>query len=115
MAYIQIAVEGGIPCLILYLLFVRSGFNNVKLVGRVKNLDPELKLFNQALSACLVGFVVGALFAPEAYHYFPIFAIGYSSVMVALARERGDLPPAKKGVETRPETLQGGLCPAQHT
>lgn len=103
MTYLQIAAEGGIPCLILYLLFVRSGFKNVNLIGRVKNLDPEFQLFNQALYACLIGFVVGALFAPEAYHYFPIFAIGYSSVMVALARERGDLPPAEKGVENRPK------------
>lgn len=103
MAYLQIAAEGGIPSLILYLLFIRCGFKNLKLLRRAKNLDPELRLFSQALYACLVGFVVGALFAPEAYHFFQIFAVAYTSVMVALAREQGYLPETQKGVETRPK------------
>lgn len=102
MTYLQIAAEGGIPCLILYLLFVRCGFKNLKRLRRIKNLDPEIRLFVEALYASMIGFVVGALFAPEGYHFFPIFAVAYTSVLVALARERGDLPQAvTKTLESR--------------
>jgi hypothetical protein len=40
----------------------------------------------------LIGFVVGALFAPEAYQFFPYFAIAYTSALVATVAERERLP-----------------------
>ena len=70
-AYLQIAVDGGIPVLILYLLFFARGFTNLRVLSRTKNLDDETVLFVGALKSSLVGFVVGACFAPEAYQLFP--------------------------------------------
>jgi hypothetical protein len=87
-AYLQIAVEGGIGSLVLYLLFFARGFANLKQLRRMPSYDPEVDLFAGALYASLIGFVVGAFFAPEAYQLFPYFAVAYTSVLLAIARER---------------------------
>jgi O-antigen ligase len=87
-SYLQIGVEGGICGLVLYLLFFGRGFANLKRLRRMPGYDPEIDLFSGALYATLVGFVVGAFFAPEAYQYFPYFAVAYTSVLLAMAKER---------------------------
>ncbi len=84
-SYLQIAVEGGIGAFVLYLLFFGRGFGNLKQLRRLPINDPEIDLFSGALYASLVGFVVGAFFAPEAYQYFPYFAVAYTSVLLAIA------------------------------
>lgn len=85
-SYLQVCVEGGIPVLILYLLFFYRGFANLSFV-RSRKPDTETTLFIDALYSSLVGFVVGACFAPEAYQYFPYFAVAYTSVLVANSHE----------------------------
>lgn len=87
-SYLQIAAEGGIPVLILYLLFFGAGFSNLRFLSKASGLDEETVLFIGALKSSLVGFAVGACFAPEAYQFFPYFAVCYSSVLFALIRER---------------------------
>jgi len=63
---------------------------------RMKNLDPEMTLIVGALHSSMVGFVVGALFAPEAYQFFPYFAVVYTSTLVAIIAEQEGTPvPAK--------------------
>jgi hypothetical protein len=100
MAYLQICVEGGIPVLILYLMFFYLGFKNLKILRRTKNLDPDIVLFVGALQSSLIGFVVGALFAPEAYQFFPYFAVAFTATLLQTVREQeqapGDAVPAKK-------------------
>jgi len=87
MAYLQIGAEGGIPSLILFLLFFFCGFKNLRKLMKRKDLNPEMKLFTGALQSLLVGFSIGALFAPEAYQFFPYFAVSYTSVLLAYVRE----------------------------
>ena len=87
-AYLQIAAEGGIVAFVLYLLFFGRGFGNLKRLRRMPSYDPEVDLFSAALYASLIGFVVGACFAPEAYQFFPYFAVAYTSVLLAIAKER---------------------------
>jgi hypothetical protein len=87
-SYLQIAVEGGIGSLVLYLLFFARGFANLKRLRRMPSYDPQIDLFAGALYATLIGFVVGAFFAPEAYQLFPYFAVAYTSVLLAIAKER---------------------------
>lgn len=84
MSYLQVAVEGGIPALIFYLLFFSRGFGNLRKLRRLNNLDAEVTLFVGALHSSLVGFAVGALFAPEAYQFFPYFTVGYTSALLAI-------------------------------
>ena len=46
MTYLQVAVEGGIPVLILYLLFFRRAFKNLRVLRKAeKKLEPEMVLF----------------------------------------------------------------------
>jgi O-antigen ligase len=87
-AYLQIAVEGGICSLVLYLLIFGRGFANLRRLRRMPSHDPEIDLFAGALYATLIGFIVGAFFAPEAYQYFPYFAVAYTSVLFAIAKDR---------------------------
>ncbi len=85
--YLQIAAEGGIPALALYLLFFRRAFANMRRLRRL-DLDVEMRLFVGALHSSLVGFMIGALFAPEAYQYFSYFAVAQTSVILAMTREK---------------------------
>ena len=39
-------------------------------------------LFVGALQSSLVGFVVGACFAPEAYQFFPYFAVAFTATLL---------------------------------
>src|SRR5256885_1223229 len=45
MTYLQICVEGGIPALILYLMFFGRGFKNLRVLLKTKNLDSDIVLF----------------------------------------------------------------------
>lgn len=88
MTFLQIWVEGGFPCFILFMLFFARGFKNLKILLRTPNLDERTVLFVGALHSSLVGFVVGACFAPEAYQFFPYFAIAFTATMLQTVKER---------------------------
>ena len=94
-SYLQMGAEGGLGALLLYLLFFRYGFKNLKKLRSIPDYDPEMKLFSGALFATLTGFLVGSLFAPEAYQFFPYFAVAYTSVLLAMAKEQGQLAEEK--------------------
>ena len=85
--YLEIGAEGGIPALVLYLLSFKCGFANLRRLRKL-DLDSEMMLFVGALHSSLVGFVVGAFFAPEAYQFFPYFAVAQTSVIWAMVREQ---------------------------
>jgi O-antigen ligase len=101
MTYLQICVEGGIPALIVYLMFFGRGFKNLRTLLRTKNLDGDIVLFIGALHSSLVGFAVGALFAPEAYQFFPYFAVAFTATLLQIVKEKEQepgtaLPPPPK-------------------
>lgn len=101
MTYLQICVEGGIPVLILYLMFFRRAFQNLKILRKRTDLDPDIVLFVGALTSSLVGFIVGALFAPEAYQFFPYFAVAFTATLLQTIKENDQglgtvTPPPKK-------------------
>jgi hypothetical protein len=45
-----------------------------------------------ALHSSLVGFIVGAIFAPEGYQFFPYFAIAFIAALRQIIRERESEP-----------------------
>jgi O-antigen ligase len=96
-SYLQMGVEGGIPALVIYLAFFGYGFKNLReLRKRRKTLDRDFVLCVGALHSSLVGFIVGAFFAPEAYQFFPYFAVAQTSVLWAIVREQQKPePPAE--------------------
>jgi O-antigen ligase len=100
MTYLQIGVEGGIPALIVYLMFFRRGFKNLKVMRAATGLDEHTVLFVGALHSSLIGFVVGACFAPEAYQFFPYLAVAFTATLLQTLKERDlapsvDAPPKK--------------------
>lgn len=101
-SYLQIAAEGGIPVLILYLMFFSRGFANLKNLRKRMDLDSETRLFAGALTSSLVGFAVGACFAPEAYQFFPYFTVCYTSVFLAMTKERRDSDTSSAKILPRP-------------
>jgi O-antigen ligase len=99
MSYLQIGAEGGIPVLILYILFFWQGFKNLRTLRKMKDLNAEMVIMIGALHSSLIGFLVGANFAPEAYQFFPYFGVVYTSTLLAIVREaNAALPEAPKGV-----------------
>jgi hypothetical protein len=88
MTYLQICVEGGIPSLILYLLIFWCAFRNLRGLLKQKDLPEDYRIYAGAIHSSLVGFVVGALFSPEAYHFFPFFSVTFTSAMVAMVARR---------------------------
>jgi O-antigen ligase len=106
MSYLQIAVEGGIPALIVYLLFFSCGFANLKKLRQMQHLDSEAILFVGALHSSLVGFVVGALFAPEGYQFFPYFTVGYTSALLAILQQR---EPVAEAISTKVRVVRTSL------
>jgi len=100
MTYLQICCEGGIAVMVLYLMFFYRGFKNLKILRQAKNLDPDIVLFVGALQSSLVGFVVGACFAPEAYQFFPYFAVAFTATLLQIVKEQEQgprtAPPPKK-------------------
>jgi len=100
MTYLQIAVECGIPALILYLMFFYRDFRNIFALHRIKDLDPDIRVFAGALTGSQVGFVVGALFAPEAYQFFPYFATAFTATLLQTMKEQrengSEVPPPPK-------------------
>jgi hypothetical protein len=101
MTYLQICAEGGIAVLVIYLMFFWRAFKNLKTLRQMKNLDPDIVLFIGALQSSLVGFVVGACFAPEAYQFFPYFAVAFTATLLQTIKENEQgpgsaLPPPKK-------------------
>jgi O-antigen ligase len=88
MTYFQIAVEGGIPAFVVFAMFFYRGFKNLKTMRKAKGLDEHTVLFVGALHSSLIGFAVGALFAPEAYQFFPYLAVAFTATLLATLKER---------------------------
>jgi O-antigen ligase len=107
--FLQMAAEGGIPALILFLMFFWRGFANLRRVARTPDLDPETRLFSVAVQGSLVAYVVGAQFAPEAYQFFPLFAVAYTSVLVVIAERPETARVPESTVSQRPKRPWRGL------
>ena len=103
-SYLQIGVEGGVFALALYLMFFWRGFANLRLLRKRRDLDPDVILLVGALHSSLVGFVVGAMFGPEAYQFFPYLMVAEVSALLFIIRERESEPDA--GTYSGPGRLQ---------
>ena len=96
-SYTELAAESGIPAVILFLLTIGAAFNNVAQVRKSPwyQQDPEVRLFTQALWACLVAYLMAAAFASTEYNLYPYFMVGYTCAMVRITSQ--PLPDKKRG------------------
>jgi hypothetical protein len=69
---------------------------------KATDLDEHTVLFVGALHSSLIGFVVGACFAPEAYQFFPYFAVAFTSTLFQTLKEREQGPKAQLSPPNKP-------------
>ena len=88
-SYSELAAEAGFPALILFLLTIGAAFKNVAQVRKTRWYaeDPEVRLFNQALWACLAAYLLSACFASTEYNLYPYFMVGYTCAMVRITSQ----------------------------
>ena len=85
-AYLECAVELGLPGLVLFLLLMRSCFRRVATVRRASAGHPDLRepfLLAEGIEMSLAAFALAALFHPAAYHLYFYYIAGLA---VALDR-----------------------------
>ncbi|MBV9574260.1 MAG: O-antigen ligase family protein [Acidobacteriales bacterium] len=102
--YTELGAEGGLPALLLFLLFLGCGFRNLRRVSKsaaYKN-DVQIQLFTGAMWASLFAFLLGAFFSDTQYELFPYFMVGYTTALYHLAcvfpaKQGSSLPALKRG------------------
>jgi len=82
MTYLQVAAEGGIPVLIIYLLFFRKAFRNLKILRKRTDLDTEVILFVERLPVRWWG-LLWARCLPGGLPVFPVFCGGFHGNFIA--------------------------------
>ena len=80
-SFTQMSSEGGIPAFILYVLILWRALVNLRAVRRLRKSGKEIRLFSMGLEASLAAYLVGSLFASEAYQFFPYFLIAYTTAL----------------------------------
>jgi len=91
--YLQVAVELGLPGLILFLLFVVGSFKSVRAVLRGTAGDPassDLFRLADGLYISLIAFAVEALFHPVAYQLYFYYMAGLVVAAKAIDEARPD-------------------------
>jgi len=93
-SYTEMAAEGGLPALILFLMILYRGLANMRGVKRLADKKSDIKLLATALQASLVTFVIGGLFSSWEYQYMPYLLVAYSTAFYRIA---GAKPTLKQG------------------
>ena len=86
--FIQIGAELGVLGLIAFVALLVGAFRTLSKVRR--GSPAEAAMFAQLLTACLVGFMVGAFFSSQAYASYLYMLLG---LIVGLARTAGPYGP----------------------
>ena len=86
--YLEIAVDLGIPALIVYLLLLSRALRSVAEARRAWSAhDVDLSYLAQGLEISLIGFAVAAMFYPVAYHLFFYYLLGLAVAVKRLGRQ----------------------------
>jgi O-antigen ligase len=86
--YLEIAVDLGIPALLVYLLLFYRALRSVAEARRAWSAhDVDLYYLAQGLEISLIGFAVAAMFYPVAYHLFVYYLLGLAVAVKALGRQ----------------------------
>lgn len=88
--YLELAVELGLPGLLLFLALLFGAIRSAGLVRRRADGDPaarDVVYFAEALQISLIAFAVAALFHPVAYHFYFYELAGLAVALEAVGRE----------------------------
>jgi probable O-glycosylation ligase (exosortase A-associated) len=78
-AYLEVAVDLGLPGAVLFVCLVRGCFRSARVVRNRSAEQPalrELGLLGEAISISIMAFAVGALFLPVAYRFYFYYSGG---------------------------------------
>jgi O-antigen ligase len=103
-SYSELAAETGFPGLILFLLTLAAGFENIRMVRKTPwyQHDPEVRLFTQALWASMAAYMLGSCFASTEYNLYPYFMVGYTCAMLRITSQpMPDKKADRKGILSR--------------
>ncbi len=86
--YLEIAVDLGIPALLVYLALLYRALRSVAEARRAWSAaDVDLYYLAQGLEISLIGFAVAAMFYPVAYHLFFYYLLGLAVAIKGLGRQ----------------------------
>ena len=101
-SFTEMAAEGGMPALILFLMILYRGLANV---GRLKrgltDKESDMKLLATALQASLFTFVIGGFFSSWEYQYIPYLLVAYSTAFYRIAGAKPSPKPERAGASRR--------------
>lgn len=110
-SYTQMSAEAGIPALILYVLILWRGFDNLRAVKKLARGPGEARLLAGALHASLAAFLVASFFASYAYQFGTFFLVGYTTVLYritlqeTIATRNQQDTSREQGVQNDPEQI----------
>jgi O-antigen ligase len=84
--YTQFSSEAGLPALVLFLFFLRSGFRRLR-EKRTGGVSEESALAS-ALQCSLAAYMVGAFFLSTAYWLTPSLLVAYAAASLGIAQPR---------------------------
>ncbi len=84
-SYTLMSSEGGVPAFILYVLILWCGFANLRAAKRLIRGQTKAALLAHAITASLVGYVVGSFFLSVAYQFFPYILVGYTTALFSIS------------------------------
>jgi O-antigen ligase len=78
--YSEMGAEVGIPALILFLLVLGAGINNLFVAQKsaLFKKNNEFRILTGGLMASMAAYMLGAFFADTAYNLFPYFLVAYT-------------------------------------
>jgi O-antigen ligase len=84
--YTEIAAEGGIPALVLFLMAIFAALKNSAVIRNSEDYrsNQELRIVTEALRAGLFAYLAGTFFASTEYNLYPYFLIGYTCALVRI-------------------------------
>jgi putative inorganic carbon (hco3(-)) transporter len=104
--YTQISAEGGIPAFVLYVLIFWRAIVNLKDVGRHRGAGKEIRLCSMALQSSLAAYLVGTIFASDAYQIFPYCLVAYTSGLRIVEQTDRKSPGPAFVPQTEPSPVQ---------
>ncbi len=82
-SYTELAAEGGIPALILFLLMLYRTMRNIKMTraSTLYKIDPDVRGLTGGLWVSVAAYMVSAFFASTEYSMYPYFLVAYTTAL----------------------------------
>jgi O-antigen ligase len=82
-SYTELAAEGGIPALILFLLMLYRTMRNIKMTraSTLYKIDPDVRGLTGGLWVSVAAYMISAFFASTEYSMYPYFLVAYTTAL----------------------------------